>query len=450
MFDKIKSLISIKILSKFTNRPILQKIMKNITWLTFERFLELAVALTVGIWVARYLGPGDFGLLSFAIAFTALFSPFVNLGLDTILYRELVDKPKKSNILLGTVFRVKLISSFLIGILMMLIINLVKPGDLTLFLMIGIFALGGILSSFNIIGIYFGSKIESKKFVKSVSFGLILSNALKIFFILFNFSVIWFVIASFFNIIVLVLGQVYYYSKENDKKIIWGFKTSLAKELLLKSWPLMFSAIFAILYLRIDQIMIGLMLGDYELGVYSVAVKISEIGFFLPGVIAGSLFPAILASRKKSKKLYFARLQKMFDIFTWVPFFIIIPIFFLSNFIIIFLYGVEFFSAGTVLAILIWALLAIFIRAGVDNYIVFEELYKIKLYYSLIGAIINIFANIILIPIYGIIGAAFATIISYFFVAYISNLFFKETRKLFIMQLKSFNVLRVIKSSIKL
>lgn len=446
MIDKLKPLIPNKIRSKFTNRPVLQKIMKNITWLTFERFLELAVALTVGIWVARYLGPSDYGLLSFAIAFTTLFVPFISFGLDDVLKRELVNNPKKSNIFLGTVFRLKFFLSIFFSLIMIFLISLISPGNYVLFFMIIIFAIGKIINSFSTLEKYFSSTIESEKKVKSNSIALIFSNILKVFFVLFNFSVVWFVFSAFINTVLRNLFQIFYYLKDGQSLLKWKFDFGLAKKLLSKSWPLMFSAIFAILYLRIDQIMIGLMLGDYELGVYSVAVKISEIGFFLPGVIAGSLFPAILASRKKSKKLYFARLQKMFDIFTWVPFFIIIPIFFLSNFIIIFLYGVEFFSAGTVLAILIWALLAIFIRAGVDNYIVFEELYKIKLYYSLMGAIVNIVANIILIPMYGIIGAAIATIISYFFVAYISNLFFKETRKIFWMQIKAFNLIRVIKS----
>ncbi|MDD3084037.1 MAG: polysaccharide biosynthesis C-terminal domain-containing protein, partial [Candidatus ainarchaeum sp.] len=86
----------------------------------------------------------------------------------------------------------------------------------------------------------------------------------------------------------------------------------------------------------------------------------------------------------------------------------------------------------------------IFVQAAVNNFINSEKLFKITLYSSIMGAIINIVANLILIPSYGIIGAAFATILSYFFVAYLSNLFFKETRFLFWVQLKSLNLVRVI------
>ncbi|MDD4251014.1 MAG: flippase [Candidatus ainarchaeum sp.] len=449
MQEQIKGLIPKKLRSKFTNRPMLQKIVKNIGWLTGERILELIVACTVGIWVARYLGPSDYGLMSFAIAFCSLFSPFINLGLDTILHRELVDKPEKSNLLLGTVFKIKLFSSTIIGFLMLLIISLIKPNDFLLFSMVGVFALGNVVNSFNILGVYFGSKIESKKFVKSAGISLILSNLLKIFFILFNFSVFYFVIASLIGNIVNILLIINYYIKSNQSILKWKFDFKLAKKMLSLSWPLLFSALFAVIYLKIDQVMIGLMLTEYEVGLYSVAVRISEVGFFLPSTIAASLFPVLMNNRKISKNIYLTRLQKMFDLFTWIPFLIILPIFFFSSFIILFLYGLEFASAGIVLSILIWALLPIFIRSANENFIVAEKLYKINLYSALFGAIINIIANLILIPIFGIVGAAFATLVSYFSVAYFSNLLFKETRKLFIMQIKSFNIVKIIKNNIK-
>jgi O-antigen/teichoic acid export membrane protein len=429
MQEKLKKFVPNKIRSKFTKRPMLQKIIKNIGWLTGERFLELIVALVVGIFVARHLGPSDFGLMSFAISFTALFSPFINLGLDAILHRELVDKPNKSNILLGTAFKLKFFSSIFFGCLMLLIVFLIKPHDFTLFLMVLIFSISNIINSFGNIGTYFNSRIESDKVVKSSSIALILSNVLKVFFIVFYFSVIWFVIASLINTIITILVQIFYYFKSKQTIFLWKFDSNLAKK---------------IIYLSIDQVMIGLLLNEYEVGLYAVAAKISQIAYFLPGAIALSLFPALLNSRKKSLNLYFKRIQKMFDFFTLISLVIILPIFFLSNFLVIFLYGVEFAPAGMVLSILAWSFLAMSMRSAVNNYINSEKLYKITLYISLMGAVINILLNFVLINLFGINGAALATVFSSFFVAYFANVFFKPTRKLFIMQLKSFNLWRVI------
>jgi O-antigen/teichoic acid export membrane protein len=445
MVDKFKQLIPKKIRLKFTNRPMLQKIVKNIGWLTIERMFQLLVSLSVGVLIARYLGPSDYGLMNYAMAFFALFGPFIGLGTKSILLREIVNGEINKNKLMGTVFTITFVSSLIItftAILVRFFIN----SEIDLFLII-ILLLGvsNLISSFNIITSHFESKIESKKVVKSRTIALIFSNLLKILFIFLNLSLIWIIIALIFDSIVQVVTLIYFYFKDKESIFNWKFDFSLLKYLIFLSWPLVFSAVFATIYLRIDQVMIGLMLSTEEVGFYSVAVKISEIGYFLPGAIAISLFPALMETKKKSLDLYFKRLQKMFDYFTWLSILMIIPIFFLSNFVITFLYGVEYAPAGFVLSILIWTLLSQFVRYGVGNFLTTEELYKISLYTAILGAIINVIANIILIPIYGINGAAFATILSYFFVAYPSNLIYKKTRFLFWMQIKSFNLIRILK-----
>jgi O-antigen/teichoic acid export membrane protein len=449
MQEKLKSLIPSKIRSKFTNRPMLQKIVKNIGWLTGERVFQLVVSLLVGVWVARYLGPSDYGLLGYAGAFVALFVPFIGLGVKNILVRELVDKPELKDKLMGTTFWITLITSIITVFFIILLAFLINPEDIVLLQIIIIFAVGNILISFNIIGSYFQSKVESGKLVKARSIALIINSIFRICFIIFNFSVIWFAIAILIDGIILGVSLISYYFKDKQSIFNWKFDFKLAKRLLSLSWPLVFSAVFAIIYLRIDQVMIGLMLSTEEVGFYSVAVRLSEIGFFVPSAIALSLFPALMETKKKSLDLYFKRLQKMFDYFTWLAILMIIPIFFLSNFVITFLYGIEYAPAGVVLSILIWTFLSQFVRYGVGNFLTTEELYKISLYTAILGAIINVIANIILIPIYGINGAAFATIISYFFVAYPSNLIYKKTRRLFWMQIKAFNLIRIIKENFR-
>jgi len=446
MLDKnnFKNMIPNIVRSKFTNRPILQKIIKNIGWFSFGRALELILALTIGILVARYLGPSDFGLLNYAIAFVALFSPLINLGLDSVLNRELVNSPKKKYVLLGTVFKLKLVSSIFFGILMLLIIFLIAPNNPMIFFLVLVFVLSTILDSIGCIGIYFNSRIESDKVVKTTGFALVVSNIFKLVLIYLNFSLIWFALASLLNNILILFLYLFYYYKSNQRFFLWKFNSQVAKKLLFISWPLILSGVFSIIYLKIDQVMIGLLLNEYQLGLYSVAVKISEIWYFLPGVIALSLFPSIMSLRKKSNKLYCEKLQTMFDLFTWIPIVLIIPIFIFSNAIVYFLYGPEYIASGFILSILIWGLLAVFIRSGVENYINFEKLYKLSLYSSLFGAFINILLNLLFIPLFGILGAAISTIFSYFFVAYLSNLFFKETRKIFIMQIKSFNLFRIL------
>jgi O-antigen/teichoic acid export membrane protein len=199
-----------------------------------------------------------------------------------------------------------------------------------------------------------------------------------------------------------------------------------------------------IIYLKIDQVMIGFMMNDSQVGIYSVSVKLTEALYFLPGTIMISLFPSLVRSKKISKALYHSRLQKLFDFMTWAPFLLIIPVFFLSNFLILFLYGQEYGLAGTVLSISIWALFAIFVKEAVSNYLINENLTKTIFITSFMGAVSNVLLNLVLIPIYGINGAAIATVISYCIAAYGGLVFFKKTRPVFFMLLNSFNLFRLI------
>ena len=199
-----------------------------------------------------------------------------------------------------------------------------------------------------------------------------------------------------------------------------------------------------VIYMKIDQVMIGLMLSDYEVGLYSVAVKLTEVFYFLPGVIMVSLLPSLIKFKSISKEVYEKRLQKLFDFMTWFPFVLILPIFFLSSPIVILLYGQEYAVAGSTLAISIWALFAVFVKVAVENYLLNENLTKVILVSSVLGAVTNILLNFILIPIYGINGAAIATVISYIVAAYLGLIFFKNVRFILRMLLNSFNVFRVL------
>jgi O-antigen/teichoic acid export membrane protein len=238
---------------------------------------------------------------------------------------------------------------------------------------------------------------------------------------------------------------IFYYKYIESHTIFeWKPRFKVMKSLLKDSWPLILSGIAIMIYMRIDQIMIGSMLSDQAVGIYSAAVKLSETWYFLPMIITASVFPAILNARKKSKELYLKRIQTLYDAFTWFTISVALVVTLLSPFIINLLYGSAFAEAATVLSIHIWAGVFVFWGVASSQYLVAENLTKISFYRTLAGGIINIILNIVLIPIYGIIGAAVATVISYGSPV-IFLLFFSKTRSILRQIFKSFNIIRVIK-----
>jgi len=429
----------LKKINSLKNHPGFRKYFANTSWLFGEKILRMVVGLFVGIWVARYLGPEQFGLLSYAQSFVGLFAAIATLGLDGIVVRELVKDQKKSNELMGTVFWLKLFGAFTVLLILAIAIHLTSNDTYTNTL-IFIIASATIFQSFNVVDIYFQSRVLSKYVVYANVISLLFSSIIKIILILNEASLMAFAWMVLFDSMVLAVGYVYFYIKNSSTFKIKYFKLnkSIAVNLLRNSWPLILSGMVISIYIKIDQIMIKEMLNAEAVGQYAVAVKLSEIWFFIPTVITASLFPAIINAKKKSMLLYESRMQKLFNLMFWISLSIAFPISFLSDNIIAILYGMEYANASSVLMIHIWTGVFIFIGMPVSKWFIAENLQIYAFYRAFLGAIINIILNIILINRYGIEGAAIATLITSIVTSYLFNMINKKLFFNFKLQTKAF------------
>lgn len=392
---------------------------RNTSWLFFEKILRMFVGLFVGIWVARYLGPEDFGLFSYAQSFVGLFAAIATLGLDSIVVRELLKDENKRDKLLGTAFGLKFIGAIIVIVILTIAINFTS-NDRATNILIYIIASATIFQSFNVIDFYFQSKVMSKFIVYANIISLFISSVLKIIFILNDAPLIFFAGMVLFDSFILAFGFIYFYLNSHLSIKKWNFDRILALTLLKDSLFYMFTAIIIATYMQIDQVMIKEMMGVESVGYYAVAAKLSELWYFLPIIISKSLYPAIENAKKQSKSLYYMRLEKLFIICNLIAVVIIIPTLFLSDTIVLLLYGEAYAIAGTVLSIHILSLLFAFQRVPSESWVISENLKYFEVIKTLLGLIINVALNMFLIPKYGIIGAAIATVLSLFVAGYLS------------------------------
>ena len=425
-------------LSKLKSHQGFIKYFKNTSWLLGEKILRMAVGLFVGIWVARYLGPEQFGLFSYAQAFVGLFTVIAGLGLDSIIVRELVKNPSKQATLLGTAFYLKLIGALLVLLILAGIVTLSRQDNLTTWL-IFIIASATIFQSFNVIDFFFQAKVLSKYVVYANITSLLISSFIKIGLILANAPLIAFAWVVLFDSVILMLGFVYYFqrhAKLDIKRL--SFSKLMAIKLLKDSWPLILSGLVISVYMKVDQIMIKEMLNVEAVGQYAAAVRLSEAWYFIPMVVASSLFPAIINAKKVSEELYYIRLQKLYDLMVWVAIVIALPMTFLSDWVVELLYGEQYNQAGEVLMIHIWAGVFVFLGVAFSKYLANENLTMKFFYRTFLGMLINVILNILLIPKYSINGAAIATLLGQFSANYIYDFFDKSLYRQLKMKTKSF------------
>ena len=414
-----------------------RKYFANTSWLLGERALRIAVSLFVGIYVARYLGPERFGLLSYALSFVGIFVALATLGLDEVVVRELIKTPEQREKILGTSFLLKLVGTLLMWAAILVAIPLTE-NDLQTNILIIIIAFGTVFQAFNVIDLNFQAKVKSKYVVHAQFIQLIISSIVKIILVVNEAPLIWFASVYSLDVIVLAMGLVFAYFLYNGDNIFswkWSFETS--KYLLHDSWPLILAGVVISVYMKIDQVMIKEMLGAKEVGLYAAAVKLSEAWYFIPMAIASSLYPAIINARVYQKAVYYQKIQNLFDLMVWIAVSIALPTTFLSTLVVEFLYGKEYLGSSSVLIIHIWTGVFVFLGVASSKYLLAENFIKKTFYRTFIGALLNIIMNYYLIRIIGIEGAAISTLVSHFFAAYFYDILDKDLRIMFIMKTKS-------------
>lgn len=402
LVDKIKQL---------KNNHNFIKYFQNISWLLVEKIIRIGISFFIGVWIARYLGAEQFGLFSYVQSFVGLFAVIATLGLDQIIIRELVKDETQRDILLGTAFALKLFGAFIVLFLLAIAVTFTS-NDIETNLLIFIIASSIIFQSFNVIDFYFQSKVLSKYIVIVNIVVLIISNSIKVILILNEASLIAFVLVILFDNIIVSLGYLYIYLHKNLDFKSWQFSKTKARQLLKISWPLIPASIAISIYLKIDQIMIKELLDNEAVGQYAVAVKLSELWTFIPAILIPTLFPSIIKAKKLSDKLYYQKLQQLYDVMIWSALAIAILVSFYSHVIVEILFGKQYIEAGSVLSIHVWANVFIFLGTANAKWFIIENYTNKLLFRTALGAVLNIVANLILIPMYGIQGAAFATLLS--------------------------------------
>ncbi len=409
----------------------------NTSWLVAEKIISMAISFFVGVYVARYLGPDRLGLLSYSQSFVMLFAPLANLGLDSIVVRELVKDETKRDVLLGTSFGLKVAGVLIVWSVLASVIPLTNNDGYTNLLIV-VIASSLLFQNFGVIDFYFQAKVLSKYTVTARIVTGILISTIKIGLIIFQAQLIWFALVILLQHLILGVFFVVVHRVRKLSILQWRFDKEIAKRLIKDSWPLMFAGLMIVVYMKIDQVMLKNMLDDTQVGIYAVAVRLSEVWYFIPVLIIQSIFPAVINAKKGDALVYQKRMQQLYDLMTFLSLGIAIIVTFCSSWIMNTLFGQAYLGSDKVLAIHIWAGVLVFFGTARGKWIIAENLQRKALIVHITGAVLNVILNLILIPDYGAVGAALATFFSYACANIITSIAIKEFRMPFIMYMKSF------------
>jgi PST family polysaccharide transporter len=415
----------------------LQGIIGNIGWLFVDKILRMGVGFFVGVWVIRYLGPERYGALNFALAFVALFSVLATLGLEGIVVRDIVHDPSCRDETLASAFVLKLIGGGVALILAVAIITVIRPKESIYWWLVGIAAAATIFQALDVIDYGYQAAVRSKYTVYARNAAFLIIALLKIMLIIINAPLVAFAWAGFSEIALASLGLLLICRSQGQSLKPYMVTISRAKRLLRQSWPLLVSTLFVVILMRTDQVMLGQMRGAKDVGIFSAALALSEVWYFVPMAITSSVFPAMVRAWKTDEKLFYQRLMQLYLLMVWLSLAVAIPLTLFSGEIVTMLYGIEYQSTAIVLSIHCWTGIFLFLGVVSNMWYLLENLNHYTLYRCIVGATVNVGLNLVLIPEYGAKGAAISTLVAQLAASYLFDLINKRTRVLFALKTES-------------
>jgi len=405
---------------------------KNFGWLFLDKGIRAILGLFVGAWVARYLGPNQFGELSYYLALIAIFQSITTLGMDGIVVREIAKAPANTSAILGTVFWMRGLSGFIGWACILVGFSIADSENSEGLWILGIVGASLMFHAGDVVDLWFQGKSQNKRGVYAKLSAHLIVNVIKIALIILGAELIAFAIAIFLEAALVALAMYisYRFYPCKDK---WINSWKLAGQLIRESWPYLISGISIMIYMRIDQVMIKEILGEYELGLFSAVLPLATIWNVVPVIICGLLLPYMTRKKIESTEEFSRYLVYLFRSFWVTSIALVLLTNLLSHFFIKTIYGDSYLEAVPVLNIYILTIIPVFLGVAQNIWILNEGKSHLALIQTSIGGISSVFTNLLFLPMWGIKGAAIAAVISYFIAAVIVNILL--SRKLFFLEM---------------
>lgn len=403
------------------------KSIKNSGWIIGDQIFQMGLQLIVGMITARYLGPSNYGTLSYTASFITFFISISSLGMEGVVIKKLIEHPDEEGLYLGSSIVFRIFSSIFSILSVSLVVYVLNPDEPIKLLLVFVQSVQLIFKAGKILESWFQRHLLSKYSSLGSMLSCVAVSTYKIYLLATGKSIVWFAFSNSISEAVILCIMIYAYKKAGGQKLRYSFSTG--KEILHESYHFIISGFMVAIYGQMDRIMLGQMLNDTVVGLYSTATTICGMWVIIPTAFINSFQPIIMEEKNNgNEKKYILRLEQLYSSIIWMCIIVALLVGLLSKPIIYILYGSAYLKAAEPLAISIWYETFAMIGSARGIWILCENKNKYVKYYFFVGTIANLILNATLIPIYGMNGAAFATLITQIITSLIAPLFFKETR----------------------
>lgn len=404
----------------------MNKVAKNAAWIIGIRIVQALVALLINMLTARYLGPSNFGLITYASSLVAFVLPIMQLGFSNVLVQEIVKDPKAEGTIIGTSITFSLISSICCIIGVTAFAFAANPNEPTTVLVCVLYSLVLLFQACDHIEFWYQAKLMSKytSIISLVAYVVV--SVYKIYLLTTGKSVYWFALSNALDYALISIGGIILYRRLDGQKL--SFSWELGKRMFSRSKHYILSSMMVTAFAQTDKIMIKMMINEAATGYYGAAVACAGMTSFVFSAIIDSFRPSIFEGQEEGNGVFCHRLTMLYSIVIYLSLIQSVFMTALSKWIVQILYGGAYSPAISALQIIVWYTTFSYLGSVRNIWILANNMQKHLWKINMSGAMANIALNAILIPIMGINGAAVASLITQFFTNVIVGYILKPIR----------------------
>lgn len=428
-----------------------KQVIGNAKWIIICKIIQSLLQLVIGMLCARYLGPSNYGLISYATSLTAFALPIMRLGFDAILVHELVSEPEKEGEIMGTSLVMNIVSSLICITGVTAFAVVANFGETITILVCVLYSISMFFTAIEMIQYWFQYKLLSKYSSILMLVAYVIATSYRVLLLVLGEGVYWFALTNSLDFGIIGIGLIFLYKRMGAQK--FSFSWSRGKKMVSRGKYYILSAMMIMIIQNTDHLMITNMKSSFENGIYSAAITIATMAQFVYTAIIDSFRPFILENKKKDSPEYEKNLSRLYCVIVYMALLqgIVFTVF--APLIVTIMYGADFTGTIPVLRILVWYVSFAIMGTVRNIYLLAEHMEKYLWRINLTGALFNVVLNSIMIPFWGACGAAFASLLTQIFTNFILGFIIKpmrENNKLILIGCNPMFLIRECRSIIKL
>ena len=389
------------------------RVIKNASWMIGCKIAQSVISLIIGMLTARYLGPSNYGLISYAASIAVFLLPLMQLGLSKTLVQEFIKRPDREGEVLGTALVFNVMSAIACMGGMYAFLSVANAGESTTILVGVLYSFSLLFQATEIVQYWFQAKLLAKypSIASVISYTIV--ALYKVYLLVTGKSVIWFSVSSTLDYLLISVILLIVYKRMGNQKLKFSWR--LGMEMLHSSKYYIVASMMVSVFQQTDRIMLKLMMNEAETGYYSSAITCVSVTAFVFAAIVDSMRPPILEAKHDGSDAYEPRIIQLYSVITYASLIQSVFMVLLARPIVLILYGEQYLPSVTSLRVAVWYVTFSNYGSVRNIWMLAENKQKYLWIINLSGALANVALNAALIPLFGAVGAAAASLVTQFF-----------------------------------